>query len=554
MNAEQSVGAESPYLRYYFLCVAFFSGMAVMGVEICASRLMAPFFGTSLSIWTVIIGSTMVALTAGYYLGGILVEKHPRMSFLGILLFIASIIMIFLPYFAQPVMEITLGRFVREATAPEGNNTVILSLTVCAFMISAPVVVLGMTCPFLIHLDSLRSGTAGRTSGKIFAFSTLGSILGTFLPALVLIPHIGTRFSFLLFGGLLLCITAWSIDRARLLASLIAILVLAAALTMGIQKWGTGRNRYLVQQKETNYQLVRIFRGPVHSQTAEDTKYGTMLLTDAGLGLQSFWVAGQPYTDSWQDFFPVVPRVYEACAKLGAPRNLLLLGLGGACAPYLISQLYPDTVIDGVEIDGGLIEAAKPYFPFSSVANLNIHISDARLFLRSTSKKYDVIVIDTFRPPLIPFHLATAEFFEQVKEHLTSRGIMAMNIGSTGEKHVFKGIANTISRVFPQVYFARYFSLEEKGNLFSSQFVIASAHDLSLDQSEPEDRVFSVPNPQWREVFEKMRDPKGFDAPQQTYFRRVKHNGEIPFFTDDMSSLDAVAEKEFLGLILGRNM
>ncbi|MBI5248947.1 MAG: fused MFS/spermidine synthase [Desulfomonile tiedjei] len=554
LNTEQDHRAATPNVHYYFLTVAFFSGMAVMGVEICASRLMAPFFGTSLTIWTVIIGATMIALTGGYYLGGILAEKRPRMSVLGTLLFVASLFMIFLPYIAQPVMEVTLGRFVRETTGSQSNNAIIVSLTICALLISVPVVVLGMTSPFLIHLDSLRSGSVGRTSGKIFAFSTLGSILGTFLPALVLIPLIGTRLSFLLFGGLLLCVTMWSIERQRLMVLVISITALAMAFLMGIQGWGTGRNRYLVQEKETNYQLVRIFRSPIQSENANNTKYSTILLTDAGLGLQSMWVEGQSYTDSWQDFFAVVPRVYEKCATGTSPKNLLLLGLGGACAPYLISQLYPDTLIDGVEIDGALIDAARPYFPFSSTKNLNIHISDARFFLRSTSKEYDVIVIDTFRPPLIPFHLATVEFFEQVKQHLTQKGIMAMNIGSTGEKEVFTGIANTIAGVFPNVYFARYFSPQEHESLFTSQFIVASVDDLSLDKPESEDRIFSVPNPEWREVFETMRDPSGFDVLQYSYFRRIRFDPQIPFFTDDISSLDTIAEREFLGLILGRGM
>ncbi len=259
----------------------------------CSGRLMAPYFGTSLTIWTAIIGSTMIALTLGYYLGGILSEKHPRISVLGTLLFLASLFMIFLPYVAQPLMEATLGRFVQSATPPGGNNTIIVSLVVCALLISIPVSVLGMTSPFLIHLDSFQSGAVGRTSGKIFAVSTIGSILGTFLPALVLIPLVGTRFSFLIFGGLLLFVSSLAIERARLLAIVTAILALGVAVILGIQGWGTSQSRYLVKQKETNYQLVRIFRAPIKTETPEAGRYSRMLLTDAGLGLQSLWVEGQ---------------------------------------------------------------------------------------------------------------------------------------------------------------------------------------------------------------------------------------------------------------------
>jgi spermidine synthase len=552
-NSDNQAGTIS-YGQHYLLAVAFFSGMAVMGVEISASRLMAPFFGTSLSIWSAIIGSVMIALTLGYYLGGILADKHPRMSFLATWLFFASLFMIFLPYLAQPVMETTLGRFTAAHSSyggGQGSYAIVTALVVCALMISAPVVVLGMTSPFIIRLDSLRSTEVGRISGKVFAFSTLGSILGTFLPALFLIPVIGTRFSFLLFGGMLLCITLPSIERGKSFLYALAVLGLVVALLLGIQGWGTSLGKYLVKEKETNYQYVRIYRLPVPSKTSEEPKMATVLLTDAGLGLQSMWVEGQPYTDSWQDFFAIVPRIYDVCNHGSPPNRLLLLGLGGACAPYLISQFYPDITIDGVEIDPLLIDAAKPYFPFSAVKNLNVHIGDGRFFLKSARMKYDAIVVDAFRPPFIPFHLATTEFFDQVKEHLAEDGIMVMNVGSSGKMLVFKGIANTVASVFPHVYFAQYYSPEDRSIIFSSRFIVASSKDLNLDNSDVEKRLFSVPDPQWRKIFETMRDRSGFESSQDTYFRKILFDPEKQYFRDDLSSLEVLSEREFLGLVTG---
>ena len=224
LNIATEPGTQTSSSSYYPIAVAFVSGMVVMGVEMSAGRLMAPFFGMSLSIWTAIIGSTMIALTAGYYLGGILAEKYPKISFLGTLLFFTGIFIVFLPYVTQPVMGIALERFGQQVAtglstgAKGGNYRILVALTACALLISAPVVVLGMTSPFIIRLDSLRSGSleVGRISGKVFAFSTLGSILGTFLPALVLVPLVGVRISFLIFGGALLGITVWSMERRRL--------------------------------------------------------------------------------------------------------------------------------------------------------------------------------------------------------------------------------------------------------------------------------------------------------------------------------------------------
>jgi len=409
-----------------------------------------------------------------------------------------------------------------------------------------------MTSPFIIRLGSLRSSAIGRISGKVFAFSTLGSIVGTFLPALLLIPLVGTRLSFLLFGAALLCITVWSVERGRFFVWATALSAVILALIMGINGYGTGHGRYLVQEKETNYQHVRIFRLPVPGKTPDKSKKATVLLTDAGLGLQSMWVEGQHYTDSWQDFFAIIPRIYDVCGNGRAPRRLLLIGLGGACAPYLMSQFCPDTVIDGVEIDGDLIRAAKPYFPFSFINHLNIHISDGRFFLRSTPTTYDVIVIDAFRPPFIPSHLATVEFFEEVRQHLAPNGIVAMNVGSTGERLVFDGMANTIASVFPYVSFAQYYSPQERTAFFSSRLVIASASDLYLEKVEVEDRIFSVSDPEWRLVFEAMRDRNGFDTAQDTYFRRVRFDPRKPFFSDDLSSLEMISEREFLELVMGR--
>ena len=184
-NPQKNNDPHSPGARYLIL-LTFVSGMTIMGLEMCSGRLMAPFFGTSVMIWTVIIGSTMIALTAGYYLGGLLAEKKPRVEFLAAILFFGAIFVIFLPYVAQPVMEIALGRF--SVASGNSPNALVIALSLCALLISAPAVILGMTSPFIIHIAAMDSSAVGRIAGKVFAFSTLGSILGTLMPALVFLP------------------------------------------------------------------------------------------------------------------------------------------------------------------------------------------------------------------------------------------------------------------------------------------------------------------------------------------------------------------------------
>jgi len=555
--AEELKGPEeTPYKTWYLSIVAFCSGMAVMGVEMGSSRLFAPYFGTSISVWTVIIGSTMIALTLGYYLGGILADRNPRLSFLSGLLTVAAAVVIFLPYVVQPVMETTLDRFVSSpapASAPEGamrSYSVIAALTVCAAFISAPVVVLGMTSPFIIRLASMRSAAVGHIAGRVFAFSTLGSILGTFLPALVLIPRVGTRFSFLIFGGGLLSVTVWSTGRWRSALVAVSMLVLLVGFQLGVQTSGPRQGRYLVHEKETIYQLVRIFRLPLADIGGQGPLQETILLTDAGFGIQSMWVDGQPHTDSWQDSFALVPRIYEACNG-AAPQRMLLLGLGGGCAPYVISQSYPHTIIDGVELDAELIEAAKPYFPYSRSPNLNVHVGDARFFLRTTPHRYDAIIVDVFRPPHIPVHVATVEFFAEIRQKLKPGGILAMNVACRDEKRVCSGIANTVADVFPYVYVSRYISPEAAG-IFTSHLFVASAEDLALERPDREEAVFASPDRTWKEVLEKMRTPQGYEQGQHSFFQRRGFDPEGTVFSDDRSSLDMVAEREFLGVILGK--
>jgi len=534
---------------YYSWVVAFVSGMAIMGVEMSASRLMAPYFGTSLTIWTAIIGSTMVALTLGYYLGGILAEKHPSMSLLGTLLSFAALLVIFLPYIIEIFVTTTLGQCVQEAGAADRGASPLVLLVFSSILISTPVIVLGITSPFLICLISLHSRSVGRISGGVFAFSTLGSIIGTFLPAFFLVPTLGTRFSFLFFGVLLLGVSMWPLRRSGLvLISLIGFFAAVLAFIMGIHGRKGGSLEYLVEERETNYQLVRIVRAPLSTDGPADPQHMTALLTDAGFGMQSMWVENRPYTNSWQDFWILIPRVYEVCGNGYGPKQMLLIGLGAGCIPYLVFQLYPETLIDGVEIDGGLVEAATPYFPLRSLKNLNIHISDGRFFLRSTSKKYEVILIDAFRPPHIPPHLATAEFFEQIKQRLNLNGVMGMNVATRGEKLVFQAIANTVASVFPYVYYAQYYSPHEPSPVYSNRFIMASTKDLSLEGAEVEERVFSLSHPQWRDILETMREQHGFERLQRTYFRRFSFDPAAPVFTDDLSALETMSEREFLGI------
>jgi predicted membrane-bound spermidine synthase len=513
-----------------------------MGAEIASGRLMAPFFGTSLLIWTTIIGSTMMALTAGYYLGGIVSEKKPNLDWPAKALFCASAYLIFLPYFSKPVMAVSLSRFANIGS--DSSNAVVLALIICGILVSAPLIILGMTSPYVIKLYG--SSETGKASGRVFAVSTLGSILGTFLPVLVLIPLVGVKLTFLFFGGILLISVLPGIKNSRNYFIISALIIITVALGLG---FNDQENPNLLAKKETQYEQVSIYRAANTTKDSSKANNTVFMITDAGLGLQSMWTDGLTFTNSWQDFFAVIPKIFEV-QNGRKPEKILIIGLGGAVAPYVISNFYPDAEFDGVEIDAGMIETAKPFFPYSKIKNLNTHISDGRLFLESSTRKYDVIIVDSFRPPHIPVHMATAEFFKSVMNHLDSRGILGMNIGTRGKMQVFNAIANTASVAIPFVYFAQYYSPEGE-SIFTSRFLIGSREDLNLLQPEIENQVFRTSDPNWSKIFEGMRDVTGFEDGQKSLFRQFSFDPRKTVLTDDRSSLELISEKEFFGLITG---
>src|SRR5512139_836080 len=238
-------------LSLYIYVLAFFSGMCIMAVELCASRLMAPFFGTSTFVWTNIIGIIMIALSVGYFVGGRLADRKPRLHILLKLLMAASVFLLALPFMAPPIVRwlaSLMGSF-------DSSFSFIFIGSLCAItlLFSPPIVVMGMTSPFLIRIIA-REGHVGDSAGHIFGISTIGSVLGTFLPILVFIPTWGTSKTILFFAAALFVVTALGFAN-RKAALLCVVAGVPFLFPMPPMREIPGR----VYSTESAYQYIEVF-------------------------------------------------------------------------------------------------------------------------------------------------------------------------------------------------------------------------------------------------------------------------------------------------------
>lgn len=404
------------------------AGMTTMATEMSGSRLLAPFFGNSLFIWANLIGLILIYLTAGYYLGGRLADRRPEPRLLYSLTMAAAISIALLPFVARPVMRVAiLGLEQISAGAFLGS----FGVTVLLFAI--PVTILGMVPPFAIRLRMTGIETAGNVSGGLYALSTVGSILGTFLPVLLLIPWIGTRNTMLLFAGILAAVSAAGLGRGFYAG---APLVIFAGLMVpqGIIK----PDPEAIFETESPYHYIQVVQ-------VGDTRY---LKLNEGWAVHSYYNPGKDLTDSYWDYFLVAPWFGSG----EPPREILNIGSAAGTVARQYSRYYPEAHMDGVEIDPDVVEAGRDFFGMDE-SNMDVHVADGRPFLSASRSSYDLIAVDAYRQPYIPFYLTTREFFEEVRDHLEPHGSVAINVAhAPGDEKLVDAIGATMRDVFPSVY------------------------------------------------------------------------------------------------------
>jgi predicted membrane-bound spermidine synthase len=427
-------------MKRYLLLTVFISGMTTLAAELTAGRLIGNVFGTSNLVWASIIGLMLIYLTFGYFLGGKWADANPSPLAMYRILAWGAFTTGLVPYIAVPVLRFAADAFeVLSVGIMAGSFIVVLVLFI------VPITLLGTISPYAIRLSMEDTNKSGQVSGQIYAVSTLGSFIGTFIPTLITIPTIGTRLTFASFGMLLLIVALIGLyrfasqkDMLKLVWMPIALLLIAILFSNTSLKDNTGQ----VYETESAYNYIQV----------QEQNGFTLLRLNDGQGVHSIYHPNTMYFNGPWEQFSVGPYFY-ADRSPDDVHSMAIIGLAAGTAARQATAIYgADIQIDGIEIDDKIVEVGYEYFGMN-LPNLNVIVGDGRLGLDRSNKLYDIIAIDAYRPPYIPAHMTTIEFFEICASHLTDTGVLTLNVGSTpGDRRLIDGLATTMSQLFPSIH------------------------------------------------------------------------------------------------------
>jgi spermidine synthase len=406
--------------------LVFGAGTGTLATEIAASRLLAPYYGSSTIVWANLIGLVLLALSLGYWIGGRVSDRRPEPRLLGQLVVGSGLLVAAIPFVTDPILGVAA-----EGLDELSAGAVVGSFFAVLLLFAPPVFLLGMVSPFAIRLAVRDVATAGQTAGRLYALSTAGSLLGTFLTALVLIPLIGTQRTLLASAAVLVLSGSLLLGRRwLLLGGAVAALL---AVPPGAIRAGEG----LVYETESRYQFVRV--------TEQDGV--RRLYLNEGVAVHSVWRAETVLTGGVWDTFLALPTLLER-----PPRSLAVLGNAGGTVARAFGSFYPGVEVDGVEIDPAVTDVAYRWFGLGDNPRVRTFDEDARPFLRRVDRRYDLVYVDAYHQPYVPFYLATREFFELVRARLAPGGLVALNVASVpGDEALLDGLAGTLADVFPEV-------------------------------------------------------------------------------------------------------
>ncbi len=501
----------SPYAPWLLGAICFLAGASVMVIEITANRLLSPLFGNSVYTWTSLIGVILVSFSVGGYLGGWLTDKRADFSLLGWLLAGAAVMTMFIPG-------------VHSIVGPwyQGAGLISGPLFVSLFVFAIPGVLLGAISPASVRLFSSlhQDSHVGYAAGTISMLGSLGSFVGTFLTGFFLLGAFGVKTIFLGTGVILflLSLVAFAIAGRKPLDQLpiwiSALIAGAVGFTSDVQA-----KENVLFQHESFYHRVQVTEAGTGSFARrflelDSTMEGGMEVATGGIVL--------PYQEYWQ-----VPKLRKDFKM----ERALFLGAGAFGMPEAVSKEWPAAEVDVVEIDPVVVEVGRKFFKLSEFPKVHAHADDARRFLnRQTGVKYDMIFGDAYNGvQAIPVHLASREFFQSVKEHLSEHGVFVMNIISAVEGRksaLLAGMLATLNEVFPKVEVC---AVGGRWADIQNVILIASAQDweplfmnMNYIHGDWEDRLA-------RGFVPDLRRPKG---------------GQV--FTDDHNPVDAIIARGLL--------
>jgi len=506
--------------RVLLLIVVFIAGMTTLGIELTASRLLGNVYGTSNIVWANIIGLILIYLTAGYFLGGRWGDRWPYPTPFYRLILWASFTAGLVPIISRPVL-------LRAAMAVEHLETGLMlgSFLSILVLFSVPITLLGTISPYAIRLSIEDTDHAGRVSGKIYALSTMGSILGTFLPVLILIPIIGTARTFLFFSFTLMAVALLGLalhDRRQALIHLwmpVALAGLAFFTLDGPIKASSGQ----IFEAESSYNYIQVIERDGVRQ----------LLLNEGQGIHSVYAPDLTATNGTWDYF-LAAAYFNPPGEATEVKRLGLIGLAAGTISKLYSEVLGPVPIDGWEIDAEIIEVGRTLFDMTE-PNLNPIAADGRWGLAHSEQQYTVIGIDAYRLPYIPWHLTTREFFEEVRAHLDPNGVVVINVGRTpDDRRLIEAFSGTMGAVFPSVH------VVDVPNTFNT-IVFAT-----MMETDPENLIANE-----LALISKEAHPLLVDILHRTIQNLQPTPDSNIIFTDDLAPVEQITNSIALRFLLG---
>ncbi len=447
-NPEEQVESESneslPNRRilnnkFYLYLTEFFAGMSVMAVELAASRLLAPYFSSSEIVWTIIIGTIMIAMALGNIYGGRSADKNPNPDRLYRRIVIAAIWIALIPVLGKYVI---LGIAAIVIFSVNTNFLIIAAFISCMILFVYPLFLLGTVTPSLVKYAVSDLSKNGRTVGFLNASNTIGSIIGTFIPTFLTIPIVGVSITFYIFAGILLiiCIIYFCSQRELSVRSIVGVGVLVVALVLCRQ------DRFAFWEDDLTLESESIYN---YLQVSEDDT-AVYLSTNVLFGVQSMYVKDGSLTGMYYDYAMAAP--FMAGVNENEQLDVLILGMGTGTYATQCDLYFDNLTFEGVEIDQDITDLAVDYFHLSE--DVPVYTYDGRAFLNAVDKTYDVIMVDAYQDITIPFQMSTVEFFNLVKDHLNEDGVMVVNLNMKGgeEGNISQYITDTISSVFSEVW------------------------------------------------------------------------------------------------------
>lgn len=526
----------------------FLSGAVLLGVEIAASRVLAPTFGSSLYVWGSLIGIVLTGLAVGYWIGGVLADRMPTPYLLVAMLTLGAVLVALVPLIDDTVLTWIVSWDPGPRLDP---------LLASAILFGPLSVVIASASPIAVRLAASSLERLGRTAGRLFSISTAGSIFGTFVTAFWLVPEMGTD-QVIAVGAVTLVAAALAVALAVRLVpaafALVGCLAAAVMLTLSLAPEQQGAIRGvaaqnwspLYRQREArtpgplNPASIGIYGDDYTIRAARDTRYHRMIVVDDSdarlLRFDNSFQSGMWLSDPYRTRFRYTDYLDLGLVHRPSARNVLFIGLGGGSAPKRFWRDFPELQLQAVELDPDVVAAAYRWFELPRDPRLVVDVDDGRRWLTRHEKRWDLIVIDAFYADSIPFHLATREFLELVRERLEPGGVVVVNvIGAVtgGESKLMRSLTKTYRAVFPTVLLYPVFDSPDDRNPTYTRNVILVATESAAPTT-------AFLRKRWKSIREAHPQAPELDRAIADRWSKPVRLDDVPVLTDDYAPTDAL--------------